>query len=249
MEHVTTEAGVSVVKLSFCINHVNFREREIEMSYEAFMELARIRRSIRKFKPDPVTDDEVKKIIEAASLAPSGFNCQLWEFVVVRKQEYREAIAGFIKEAQPKRKKGDPPLSLGATGFATAPAFILLYGDPRVRKYGPPHVRSEDTYWEFIKSASLASAFEHMALAAAGLGLGSMWVSAFHRLKGVDEKTRELLNIPDYLELFEMMAVGHADIEPAPKRMWPSDKLTHWDKSGDDDFKSIKDLEAWFGKK
>jgi hypothetical protein len=92
MEHVTTEVGVSVVKLSFCINHVNFREREIEMSYEAFMELARIRRSIRKFKPDPVTDDEVKKIIEAASLAPSGFNCQLWEFVVVRKQEYREAI-------------------------------------------------------------------------------------------------------------------------------------------------------------
>jgi nitroreductase len=88
-----------------------------------------------------------------------------------------------------------------------------------------------------------------MALAAAGLGLGSMWVSAFHRLKGVDEKTRELLNIPDYLELFEMMAVGHADIEPAPKRMWPSDKLTHWDKSGDDDFKSIKDLEAWFDKK
>ena len=219
------------------------------MSYEAFIELAKQRRSIRKFKPDPVTDDEINNILGAGSLAPSGFNCQLWEFVAVRKQEYREAIAGFIKEAQPKRKEGDPPPSLGATGFATAPAFILLYGDPRVRKYGPPHVRQEDTYWEFIKSASLASAFEHMALAAAGLGLGSMWVSAFHRLKGVDEKTRELLNIPDYLELFEMMAVGHADIEPAPKRMWPLDKLTHWDKSGDNDFKSIEDLDVWFGKK
>ena len=219
------------------------------MSYEAFIELAKQRRSIRKFKPDPVTDDEINNILGAGSLAPSGFNCQLWEFVVVRKQEYREAIAGFIKEAQPKRKEGDPPPSLGATGFATAPAFILLYGDPRVRKFGPPHVRKEDTYWEFIKSASLASAFEHMALAAAGLGLGSMWVSAFHRLKGVDEKTRELLNIPDYLELFEMMAVGHADIEPAPKRMWPLDKSTHWDKSGDNDFKSIEELEAWFNKK
>jgi nitroreductase len=219
------------------------------MSYESFIDLAKKRRSIRKFKPEPVSDDEINKILEAGSFAPSGFNCQLWEFVVVRNQEYRETIAGFIKDAQPKRKKGAPPPSLGATGFATAPAFILLYGDPRVRKYGPPHVRQEDTYWEFIKSASLASAFEHMALAAAGLGLGSMWVSAFHRLTGVDEKTRELLNIPDYLELFEMMAVGHADIEPAPKRMWPLDKLTHWDKSGDNDFKSVKELEAWFNKK
>ena len=213
------------------------------------MELAKQRRSIRKFKPDPVTDDEINNILGAGSLAPSGFNCQLWEFVVVRNQEYREAIAGFIKDAQPKRKEGQPPPPPGATGFATAPAFILLYGDPRVRIYGPPHVRQEDTYWEFIKSASLACAFEHMALAAAGLGLGSMWVSAFHRLKVVDEKTRELLNIPDYLELFEMMAVGHADIEPAPKRMWPLDKLTHWEKSGDNEFKSIEDLDAWFGKK
>lgn len=220
------------------------------MSYEAFIELARKRRSIRKFKPDPVTDDEINKILEAGSLAPSGFNCQLWEFVVIRKQEYREAIAGFIKDASPKRKEGQPPPPpVGATGFATAPAFILLYGDPRVRNYGPPHVREEDTYWEFIKSASLACAFEHMALAAASLGLGSMWVSVFHRLKRVDEKTRELLNIPDYLELFEMMAVGHPDIKLAPKRMWPLDKLTHWDKSGGHDFRSIKEVEAWFNRK
>lgn len=220
------------------------------MSYEAFIELARKRRSIRKFKPDPVTDDEINKILEAGSLAPSGFNCQLWEFVVIRKQEYREVIAGFIKDASPKRKEGQPPPPpVGATGFATAPAFILLYGDPRVRNYGPPHVREEDTYWEFIKSASLACAFEHMALAAASLGLGSMWVSVFHRLKRVDEKTRELLNIPDYLELFEMMAVGHPDIKLAPKRMWSLDKLTHWDKSGGHDFRSIKEVEAWFNRK
>ena len=219
------------------------------MGYDAFIELARQRRSIREFKPVPVTDDEINKILEAASLAPSGFNCQLWEFVVVRKQEYREAIVDFIKDASPKRKEDQPPPPFGEKGYATAPAFILLYGDPRVRKYGPPHVRQEDTYWEFIKSASLACAFEHMALAAAGLGLGSMWVSVFHRLKGVDEKSRELLNIPDHLELFEMMAVGHPDIEPKPKRMWPLDKLTHWDKSGDNDFKSSDELEAWFDKK
>jgi nitroreductase len=221
----------------------------MEMSYEAFIEIAKKRRSIRKFKPDPVTDDEINKILEAGSLAPSGFNCQLWEFVVVRKPEYREAISGFIKEVSSEKGPAQPPPPSGVTGFATAPAFILLYGDPRVRNYAPPHVRKEDTYWEFIVSASLACAFEHMALAATSLGLGSMWVSIFHRFKSVDEKTRELLNIPDYLELFEMMAVGHPDIKVPPKRLWSLSKLTHLDKCIDNEFRTIEELENWFNKK
>ena len=219
------------------------------MSYEAFIQLARERRSIRKFKPDPVTDDEINKILEAGSYAPSGFNCQLWEFIVVRKPELREAIGGFIRDAIPERKEGQPPPPSGKPGFATAPAFILLYGDPRVRKFAPPHVLQEDSYWEFIKSASQACVFEHMALAAASLGLGSMWVSVFHRFKSIDDKTRELLNLPDYLELFEMMAVGRPDIEVAPKKMWPLEKLTHLDACDDNEFRTVEELEEWFSSK
>lgn len=221
----------------------------MKVSYEAFIELARKRRSIRKFKPDPVTDDEINKILEAGSLAPSGFNCQLWEFVVVRKSEYREAIISFIEEVSPRKGDGQPAPPSGKIGFATAPAFILLYGDPRVRNYAPLHVRKEDSYWKFIVSASLACAFEHMALAAASLGLGSMWVSIFHRFNSVDEKTRKLLNIPDHLELFEMMAIGHPDIKVVPKRLWPIEKLTHLDKCKDDEFRTIEELETWFDTK
>ena len=219
------------------------------MTYDDFIELARARRSIRKFKPDPLTDDEINKILEAGSLAPSGFNCQLWEFIVVRKPELREAITGFVKEAGPKNKEGNPQLPLRGKGFATAPVFILLYGDPRVRQFAPPHVCKEDDYWEFIKSASQACAFEHMALAAASLGLGAMWVSAFHRFKIVDKKTRGLLNIPDHLELFEMMAVGHPDVKVAPKKMWPLEKLTHLDRCDDNEFRTVEELDAWFNRK
>jgi nitroreductase len=85
-----------------------------------------------------------------------------------------------------------------------------------------------------------------MALAAASLGLGSMWVSIFHRFKSVDQKTRDLLNIPDYLELFEMMAVGHPDIKVGPKRLWPLKKLTHFDRCEDNEFRTIEELEGWF---
>lgn len=218
------------------------------MRYDDFIELARQRRSIRKFTPEPVSDDEINKILEAGSLAPSGFNCQLWEFVVVRKEEFRHAIDEFVKEALGKAKKDEPPKP-GMTGFATAPAFILLYGDPRVRQFAPPHVRQEDEYWEFIKSASQSCAFQHMALAATSLGLGSMWVSVFHRFPSVDKQTRKLLNIPEHLELFEMMAVGHSDIKVPPKRLWPLEKLTHFDECADGEFRTMENYEDWFGRK
>lgn len=219
------------------------------MNYDAFIKLARERRSIRKFSPSPVTDDEINKILEAGSLAPSGFNCQLWEFVVVRKPELREAIVGFIREADPKRIESHAPPSKGATGFASAPAFILLYGDPRVREFAPPHVKKEDDYWEFIKSASQSCVFQHMALAATSLGLGSMWVSVFHRFEIADKKTRKLLNIPAHLELFEMMAVGHPDVKVAPKKMWPLEKLTHLDICDDNEFRTVEELATWFNRK
>lgn len=54
------------------------------MQIDEFLELARKRHSIRKFKPDPVPDDYVRKILEAARWAMSGANGQPWEFIVVK---------------------------------------------------------------------------------------------------------------------------------------------------------------------
>ena len=66
------------------------------MQIDDFLELARKRRSIRKFKPDPVPDDYVQKILEAARWAMSGANGQPWEFIVIKdpitKQRMGEAF-------------------------------------------------------------------------------------------------------------------------------------------------------------
>jgi nitroreductase len=68
------------------------------MDYNSFLELAKKRRTIRRFKPDPIPDEYVDKIIEAARWAPSGFNLQPWEFVVIKKKELRENIIQIVGE-------------------------------------------------------------------------------------------------------------------------------------------------------
>ena len=65
------------------------------MEYESFFELVKKRRSIRNFKPDPIPEGHVEKIIEAACWSPSGFNMQPWEFVVVKKQKLKDSIANI----------------------------------------------------------------------------------------------------------------------------------------------------------
>ena len=68
------------------------------MDYDSLLALAKKRRSIRRFKPDPIPDESIDKIIEVARWAPSGFNLQPWEFVVVKKLELRKKIVEHISE-------------------------------------------------------------------------------------------------------------------------------------------------------
>ncbi|WP_372713874.1 nitroreductase family protein, partial [Ilyobacter sp.] len=76
----------------------------------------------------------------------------------------------------------------------------------------------------------LASAFMSMQLAATSLGLASMWVSAFRNPK-VEKKTKELLGIPEYLEIFEMMAVGYTDMNPSPKKVKDLSEVIHYNRA------------------
>lgn len=63
------------------------------MEFDEFLKLLRKRRSVRMFKPDPVPDEYVEKILEAGRWAMSGANAQPWEFIVVRKHGLKEKLA------------------------------------------------------------------------------------------------------------------------------------------------------------
>ena len=191
------------------------------MNYENLLEIATKRRSIRSFTNKKVSRDDIEKIVNVAIQSPSGFNSQPWEFVVVDDDNFRKEVTQYILEAIGEGKT--------SKGFVNAPVYIILYGDPSVRENGPISVKDDDNWWDFTFSATLASAFMSMQLAATSLGLGAMWVSTF-RNPTVDKKAKELLGIPKHLQIFEMLAVGYTDMKLSPKKLRPVSEVLHYNK-------------------
>jgi len=226
------------------------------MDYENFLELVKKRRSIRSFKADPIPDDYIDKIIEAARWAPSGFNLQPWEFVVVKNQELRKGIVQYLRdfmatsgplEATRESWQGPKPPAGAPTpplGFANAPVFIIPFGDIRFRVGLPMIHRYNEESWDRTYTSTMASAFLYMHLAATSLGLASQWVSAVTQ-PTVHCLIKQLLGIPAPLKIYDMLALGYPDVKPAPRLVRSREEMVHYDFCGEDDFKNdeqVKDF-------
>jgi nitroreductase len=237
-------------------------KEEIAMNYDSFLELVKRRRSIRRFKPDPIPDEYVDKIIEAARWAPSGFNSQPWEFVVIKDKQLKDDIIRIIR----------PPRPAGASGFSkledmcepwmrqkrqpwldpemeyqNAPVLILLFGDTRTQLGLPMVVRCDPHIKQSIYLSSLANAFLYMHLAATTLGLASQWVSSVaspynHCL------LKNLLHIPNEMEVYDMIALGYPAYKSRPKLMRPLDKMVHRDYFGEEDFRTDEEVRNFIRK-
>lgn len=118
-----------------------------------FMEVIRKRRSIRKYRPDPVPQEDIEYVLEAARLAPSWANSQCWHFVVVTDRRVKEAVA-----------------KAGNTWTAQAPALIVACADPT-----KPGTKGDQQYYML----DVGIAMEHLILAATDRGLGTFWIGAF----------------------------------------------------------------------
>jgi FMN reductase (NADPH) len=207
------------------------------MEIDKFIELLKSRRSIRAYKPDPIPDEYIQKIIEAARWAPSGGNSQPWEFIVIKKKELKDRIADLfiksldlVREAELTREKEmRVPALVGkmmGPGFKNAPVLILLCGDPRVNEAFPFVIFQKYGHEVFI--SNLASAFLCMQLAAKTLGLGSQWVSAAGSF--MEDDLKELLNIPKGVKIYDMMAVGYPAYQLGPRSPRKIDEMTHYDR-------------------
>ena len=202
------------------------------MDYESLLELVKKRRSIRRFKPDPIPDEHVDKIIEAARWAPSGANSQPWEFIVVKKQELKDRIIELINEASSLIHKMEitrkPELRPGFSppGYVRAPVFVILCGDPRTKDAYPLNATLQRA--GSIFDSSLASAFLYMTLAATTLGLAAQWVSAIAN-PYVQSLTKDFLGVPNELEFYDMLAVGYPDTEPKPRLVRAKEEMVHYD--------------------
>jgi len=157
-------------------------------------EAIRKRRSIRSFSSEvDVTDEDIRKIIEAGIWAPSSGNTQCWQFLVTRNDKIK---AGLAKAA------------FGQDFIKEAPVVIVVSADLRCsKKYGK---RGVETY----ALQDTAAAIQNMLLTITELGLGSCWVGAFDEV-GV----REVLNLSEDIRPLAILPIGQPKESPkAPKR-------------------------------
>src|SRR4030042_1280950 len=204
------------------------------MDIDNFIDLLKSRRSIRAYKPDPIPDEYIQKIIESARWAPSGADSQPWEFIVIKRKDIKENIVNLfmesIKPVQQAELTREKELRIPALemempepGFKNAPVFILLCGDARTNEAFPLTVYQKWGTEVFI--SNLAGAFLCMQLAAKYLGLGSQWVSSSGSL--MEDKLKELLSIPEKIKIYDMMAVGYPAYQLGPRSPRRIDEMTH----------------------
>jgi len=230
------------------------------MTYEDLLDLVIRRRSIRRFKPDPVPKASIEKIIAVARWAPSGFNMQPWEFVVVQATSLRERIVDILafywqqsKEMETTRPgwQGRSWKLTGMTNvqgdFSQAPVYILLFGDPRTKAGLPMGVQTDWHRRRLIHQSGLANAFLYMHMAATTLGLGTQWVSAV-QTPYASCMLKDLLNIPQEMEVYDMLALGYPAIQPPGKYLRSMDEMLHWDRCGEGDFRSEEEVRAFVKK-
>ncbi len=155
------------------------------------MEANRTRRSVRSYRDVPVNDETLRRVMEAARLAPSARNEQEWRFIAVRDRTMRERIA--IEAA------GQP--------FIAQAAVLLVCcaeTDGRIMRCG-----------QAAYPIDVAIAMDHLSLAAAAEGLGTCWIGAFD-----EGKVKEALGIPARVRVVQLMPLGWpAGPARAPSRL------------------------------
>lgn len=144
-----------------------------------FFEVVKRRRSVREFTNEPVSEQELEKILEAGRWAPSGKNTQPWVFVLVKSKEKREALAALSRQ-------GDL--------IKSVPVCLAVLLD-RERGYD----RDKDMQ-------GIGACVENMFLAAHALGLGACWVGG---VSGVKEEAGKALELRENEELAMLLLIGH----------------------------------------
>ncbi|MCS7131565.1 MAG: nitroreductase family protein [Hadesarchaea archaeon] len=163
------------------------------------------RRSIRKYKPQPIPDEAVEKILEAGRWAPSGGNIQPWKFIVVKDP----ATLEMIRKVSP-----------GYLGIAPL-AIVVCSDKQRAFQAGGRLGR------DYMTIADCAMAVQNMLLAAYALGLGTCVVKSFSPIA-----VKEILEIPDGIEPELIVVVGYPDERPAVPHRFSVEEITYLDKYG-----------------
>lgn len=183
------------------------------------------RRSIRKFKSDPIPDEYITALLDSARLAPSGSNSQPWRFKIVKDQETKEKLA---------------QAAYNQPFIAQAPVVIVCCAD--IKGYLDGSVSGtqdlgriaaiEDRIVKIVLNLmdkaeesldikdiglrialNVAIAIEHIILRALDFGLGSCWVKLTH-----DQMVKDIFGWDENIHFVALLPIGYPDESPAPRK-------------------------------
>lgn len=155
-----------------------------------FLEMIKTRRTVRRFKQDPIGIDLLNDLVDCARCAPSASNGQPLEYVIVND---KPQVAGIFDQlawgvyVQPKR---NPPAEFRPVAYI----IVLICNERALGRFGP---------------VDAAAAIENILLAAWSKAIGSCWLASVKR-----DKAKEIIGIPDGYEIDSVVALGYPAEEP-----------------------------------
>jgi nitroreductase len=208
---------------------------------EQVFEVVKNRRSIRKYKPDPIPQQKLECLIEAARWAPSGENAQPWRFVIVEDKEKIKALGSIAGMAD--RRQFSAEFAAGETAKR-----LKKIKDPKKRqkvmeKLTGGHVSSflenaplviivcgKKDVWDLPYDCS--AAIENILIMAVALGLGTCWVESPVMDVRDEEKIKAMFEIPKSIKVLTAIAVGYPDENPKPRPRLPQEDLVFYEVFG-----------------
>lgn len=155
------------------------------------------RRSIRKYTGEKISEEKIKKLLQAAMAAPSAGNQQPWEFIVIRDRE----MMNKITEVHPY-----------SSMLKEADVAIVVCGDEKREKY--------KGFW--VQDCSAAT--QNILLAAQDLGLGAVWLGVYPDEKRV-KSIKELLGIPEHVQTLSIVSLGYPVEKKDPANRYDEAKI------------------------
>ena len=167
-----------------------------------YAELIAQRYSVRAYKPDPIEDNKLSAVLEAARLAPTAVNYQPFQLVVIHTQGREEELKRIY----------------GKDWFVQGPlvvAVCVLIDDAWVRRYDGKNFADVDG----------TIVMDHLILGAANEGLGTCWIGAFDPVAA-----REILGLPDNVEPVAFTPLGYPADEPRLKKRKSLEELVRYER-------------------
>ena len=156
---------------------------------------------MRGYRPDPVEDEKLQAVLEAARLAPTAANRQPFQLVVMHTEGREDEIGKIYRRPW----------------FVQAPIVIGVCAIS-----SQAWVRESDRFNARLIDAAIVA--DHLILAAANLGLGTCWVAEFNV-----EAARSVLGLPDEVEPVIFTPLGYPAVQPGPKVRKPLSELVRYE--------------------